>query len=208
MEALSEEEVDRVTDTRSVRPTPEGSLHSMEDTDDDNDPNYARIGDFRPAPRSSSPPPSSLAPGPHQSVAPPPGPYRLPDDLDGLYAKVNKLRQQALDNEPPRHQGQQQRREYQHGRPAPAYEELDKMAPRGADLRPAPPYDDLDGRQPTTHTRRKDPYDYPTHSGPYPSHSPPQAQRGRQPDAHNCYTFLHHFLYIQLFLMELFLLEI
>ncbi|KAJ3584725.1 hypothetical protein NHX12_015220 [Muraenolepis orangiensis] len=72
------------------------------------------------------------------------------------------------------------------------------MAPRGADSRPTPPYEDLD-RQHATHPRRKDPYDYPTHSRPvardpvpysgaYPSHQPPpppaQAQRGgRQPES-------------------------
>ncbi|CAL8289063.1 unnamed protein product [Lota lota] len=139
MEALSEEEVDR--DPRYsikyyLRPTPEGSLHSIQDIeDDDSDPNYARINfNTSPSPRTTSFPPPLAPEAPHSA---PSGPYRPPDDLEGLYAKVNKPHHQALsESEPPRHQGQQ-RRENQPARPAPAYEELDLVRRRGPE--PDPP---------------------------------------------------------------------
>ncbi|KAM4710757.1 par-3 family cell polarity regulator beta a isoform 2-T2 [Anableps anableps] len=199
LEALSEEELDRIPDSRDgnepryvdSRPgytTPDrASLPSMED--DDSDPNYARI-DFRqpPSPLSLSRTPSPAMPrgGQIQSNA-------SFDDIDGLYAKVNKSRP------PPASQNQQQappdsdqriqglRREYQQARAAPGYEELEaarrrvlehdpnRMAPRGAESRPRHRYEEME--QDYNPQPRRDPYDYPTHSrpalrepAPYPSH--------------------------------------
>uniref|UniRef100_A0A096MDL3 Par-3 family cell polarity regulator beta n=1 Tax=Poecilia formosa TaxID=48698 RepID=A0A096MDL3_POEFO len=134
LEALSEEELDRIPDSRegnepryadarSGYATPDqASLPSMED--DDSDPNYARINDFRqpPSPLSLSRTPSPAMPrgGPVQ-------PQASFEDINGLYAKVNKSRpptpvnpDQTLDQ---RIQGL--RREYQQARAAPAYEELE-----------------------------------------------------------------------------------
>ncbi|XP_014904391.1 partitioning defective 3 homolog B-like isoform X1 [Poecilia latipinna] len=213
LEALSEEELDRIPDSRegnepryadarSGYATPDqASLPSMED--DDSDPNYARINDFRqpPSPLSLSRTPSPAMPrgGPVQSQA-------SFEDINGLYAKVNKSRP------PPQQQQQQQappdsdqriqglRREYQQARAAPAYEELEaarrralehdpnRMAPRGVESRPRHRYEDLEGDynpQP-----RRDPYDYPTHSRahrepiPYPGHyqdPPGPSNSGRLP---------------------------
>ncbi|XP_016533632.1 par-3 family cell polarity regulator beta a isoform X3 [Poecilia formosa] len=109
LEALSEEELDRIPDSRegnepryadarSGYATPDqASLPSMED--DDSDPNYARINDFRqpPSPLSLSRTPSPAMPrgGPVQ-------PQASFEDINGLYAKVNKSRP------PPQQQQQQQ----------------------------------------------------------------------------------------------------
>ncbi|XP_068561524.1 LOW QUALITY PROTEIN: partitioning defective 3 homolog B-like [Cebidichthys violaceus] len=208
LEVLGEEELDRNQDQRdsydpryaeihSGYATPDASFPDVED--DDSDPNYARINNFRqpPSPRppiSRTPSPAALTGGPNPLRA-------SSEELDGLYAKVNKSRPPlALQNQhqtqadsDPRLQGL--RREYQQARAAPGYDELDaqrrrvlehdphRMAPRGADSRPAPRYEDED-RQYPTHPRR-DPYDYPTHSRPvareaaYPGqyHDPPQSHQ-------------------------------
>ncbi|XP_014865971.1 PREDICTED: partitioning defective 3 homolog B-like isoform X2 [Poecilia mexicana] len=211
LEALSEEELDRIPDSRegnepryadarSGYATPDqASLPSMED--DDSDPNYARINEFRqpPSPLSLSRTPSPAMPrgGPVQ-------PQASFEDINGLYAKVNKSRpppqqqQQAPPDSDQRIQGL--RREYQQARAAPAYEELEaarrrvlehdpnRMAPRGVESRPRHRYEDLEGDynpQP-----RRDPYDYPTHSRahrepiPYPGHYqdlPGPSNSGRLP---------------------------
>lgn len=71
-----------------TRPEP-ASVPDVED--DDSDPNYARISNFRqpPSPQSLvSRTPSPAAPGPHLPPA-------SPEELDGLYAKVNKARPPA-----------------------------------------------------------------------------------------------------------------
>lgn len=66
--------------------------------DDDGDPNYARISNFRqpPSPQtfvSRTPSPAALTAGPNQ-------PQASSEELDGLYAKVNKLKPQtALQNQ-------------------------------------------------------------------------------------------------------------
>ncbi|XP_026157654.1 par-3 family cell polarity regulator beta a isoform X2 [Mastacembelus armatus] len=199
LEALSEEELDRLPDNRDGYNPRYGEIplsHVTPDSafppdmeDDDSDSNYARITNYRqpPSPRSFiSRTPSPAAPaGPNPSQL-------SPEELDGLYAKVNKSRP------PPSMQSQAQadsdqrlqdlRREYLQARAAPVYEELDaarrrvlendpnRVAPRGAESRPVHRYDDIE-QQYLTHTRR-DPYDYPTHSRPvykepasYPSHS-------------------------------------
>ncbi|XP_077954256.1 par-3 family cell polarity regulator beta a isoform X3 [Gasterosteus aculeatus] len=182
LEALSEEELDRGSydprraEIHSGRVTPD-SFPEVED--DDSDPNYARIGNFRqqPSPQSlisrtpSPAPPSLSGPDPRASA----------DELDGLYAKVNKSRPPAaLQNQHQTQADSDQRlqgmRRYQQARAAPVYDELDAqrrrvlehdphwMAPRGADSRPAPRYDEVDRQYPTQ--PRRDPYDYPTHSRP------------------------------------------
>ncbi|XP_065807874.1 par-3 family cell polarity regulator beta a isoform X1 [Labrus bergylta] len=201
LEALSEEELDRIPDTRGsydpryaeilsnhLAPTDATSFPDVED--DDSDPNYARISNFRPPPSpqsfiSRTPSPAALTGGSNQLRA-------SSEDLDGLYAKINKTRpppaqqnqlQTPADSEP-RLQGP--RREYQQARAAPGYEELEaarrrvlendpnRMAPRGAESRPARVFEDAD-RQYGTQPRR-DPYDYPTHSRPVPREPAPQYQ--------------------------------
>lgn len=78
----------RYGDTRSGYATPDrASLPDMED--DDSDPNYARINDFRqqPSPLSLSRTPSPALPRGGQIQ-----PQASFEDIDGLYAKVNKSR--------------------------------------------------------------------------------------------------------------------
>ncbi|XP_022624091.1 partitioning defective 3 homolog B-like [Seriola dumerili] len=197
LEALSEEEVDRIPDNRDgydpryteihsghVTPDP-ASLPDVED--DDSDPNYARINNFRqpPSPQSfisRTPSPAATTAGHHL-------PQASSEELDGLYAKVNKPRHPAAvqsqhhtqADSDPRYQGL--RKEHQQPRAAPVYEELDaarrrvlendphRMAPRGGESRPVHRYEEAD-RQYHTHPRR-DPYDYPTHSRPMPRESAP-----------------------------------
>nr|XP_033471997.1 par-3 family cell polarity regulator beta a isoform X1 [Epinephelus lanceolatus] len=206
LEALSEEE-DRVADQRdSYYPqyteiqaghlTPESaSFPDVED--DDSDPNYARINNFRqpPSPQpfiSRTPSPAALTGGANP-------PQASSEELDGLYAKVNKSRPPpALQNQ---HQTQADsdqrlqglRREYQQARAAPGYDELDaarrrvlehdpqRVAPRGAESRSAPRYEEVD-RQYPTHPRR-DPYDYPTHSRPVPREPAPYPGHYHDPPA-------------------------
>ncbi|XP_031708007.1 par-3 family cell polarity regulator beta a [Anarrhichthys ocellatus] len=208
LEALSEEELDRNQDQRdsydpryaeihSGHVTPDSSFPDVED--DDSDPNYARINNFRqpPSPQpliSRTPSPAALTGGPNQLRA-------SSEELGGLYAKVNKSRPPpALQNQ---HQTQADsdqrlqglRRDHQQARAAPGYDELDaqrrrvlehdphRMAPRGADSRAAPLYEEVDRQYPTQ--PRRDPYDYPTHSRPvarepaYPGHytDPPQSHQ-------------------------------
>ncbi|XP_060923246.1 par-3 family cell polarity regulator beta a [Limanda limanda] len=202
LEALSEEELGRIPDTRDGYDPRYAEVHSGHLTpdsaffpdveDDDTDPNYARISNFRPAPSpqpfiSRTPSPSATLGGPNPSLA-------SAEELDGLYAKVNKPRPSpAPQNQhrtpatsDPHFQGM--RREYQPPRAAPVYEELDtarrraldndpnRMAARGVESRPAHRYDEPDRQYPTQ--PRRDPYDYPTHSrpapreaAPYPSHA-------------------------------------
>ncbi|KAK2856840.1 hypothetical protein Q5P01_005575 [Channa striata] len=198
LEALSEEELERVPDSRDGYDPRYAEIHSSNVTpdsavlpdmeDDDSDPNYARISNFRqpPSPQSfiSRTPSPSAQMGPNLARA-------SSEELDGLYAKVNKTRP------PPALQIQHQtqadsdqrgvRREYPQARAAPVYDELDaarrrvlendpqRMAPRAAESRPVRRYEDL---EPQYHTQpRRDPYDYPSYARPvlreaaqYPSH--------------------------------------
>ncbi|KAM7375106.1 hypothetical protein PAMA_014271 [Pampus argenteus] len=178
LEALSEEELDRIPDNRdgydpryaeipSSHLAPDAaSLNNMED--DDGDPNYVRIN-FRqpPSPQSfvsRTPSPAAPKTGTNQ-------PQPTAEELDGLYAKVNKIRPPPAESDQ-RLQGL--RREYQQARAVPGYEELDaarrrvlehdphRMAPRGAESRPTHLYEEV-GQLFPTHPRR-DPYDYSTHS--------------------------------------------
>ncbi|TDG96206.1 hypothetical protein EPR50_G00237580 [Perca flavescens] len=188
LEALSEEELGRIPDQKDSYNPRYAEIHSGNITpdveDDDSDPNYARINNFRqpPSPQSfisRTPSPAALS-NPLQASS---------EELDGLYAKVNKSRPPpALQNQ---HQTQADsdqrlqalRRENQQTRAAPGYDELDaarrrvlehdphRMAPRGAESRPVPRYEEV-GQQYPTHPRR-DPYDYPTHSRPVPREPAP-----------------------------------
>ncbi|KAM4602177.1 par-3 family cell polarity regulator beta a [Polymixia lowei] len=210
LDALSEEELDKTANNRSeprraeprpAHPTAEpASLLDVED--DDNDPNYARINVFRASP--SPQPYLSRTPSPKSAPPPPPSHrrQRSADDLEGLYAKVNKQRGPAAQHQPQADSEQRVqalRKEFMQARAAPSYEDLDaarrrvldhdphRMAPRGADTRSAPRYKDVD-RQYATHPRRADPYDYPANSQPqprepapypgsYPTHDPPAPGR-------------------------------
>ncbi|XP_069554508.1 par-3 family cell polarity regulator beta a isoform X1 [Brachyistius frenatus] len=192
LDALSEEELDRIPDSRDGYDPHYAEIHSGHATpdpaslpdveDDDSDPNYAHIDNFRqpPSPQSLI----SRTPSPAAPSSGPQLPHVSSEELDGIYAKVNKSRP------PPALQNQHQspadsdqrllglRREYQQARAAPSYEELEaarrrvlehdphRMAPRGAESRPEHKYEQVD-RQYPTHPRR-DPYDYPTQSRPVP----------------------------------------
>ncbi|XP_041834486.1 par-3 family cell polarity regulator beta a isoform X2 [Melanotaenia boesemani] len=207
LEALSEEELDgtadnrdgydpRYAEVRSGHATPDqASLPDVED--DDSDPNYARISNFRqpPSPQSFI----SRTPSPALQAGGPNLPQASSEELDGLYAKVNKSRpppvlQNQLQMQADSDQHQQAlRREYQLARAAPGYEELDaarrrvldhdprRMAPRGAESRFEHPYEDI-GRHYPTHPRR-DPYDYPTHSRPAPREAAPYPSHLQDPPA-------------------------
>ncbi|XP_029376305.1 par-3 family cell polarity regulator beta a isoform X3 [Echeneis naucrates] len=204
LEALSEEEVDRAPDNRDGYDLRYADIHSGHTTpdpasipdveDDDSDPNYARVN-FRqpPSPQtfiSRTPSPATTSAGPHPLQA-------STDDLDGLYAKVNKPKPSAaLQNQHHTQADSDQRfhglrREYQQPRAAPVYEELDtarrrflendvqRMAPRGADPRPAHHYEDIDQHQ--YHTQSRDPYDYATHPRPREPAPYPGNYHGRAP---------------------------
>ncbi|XP_029305178.1 par-3 family cell polarity regulator beta a isoform X1 [Cottoperca gobio] len=200
LEALNEEELDRIPDHRDGYDPRYAEIHSGHVTpdsasfpdveDDDSDPNYARINNFRqpPSPQlfiSRTPSPAALTSGPN--------PLRVSsEELDGLYAKVNKSRPPPAQAESDqRLQGL--RREYQQARAAPGYDELDaarrrvlendplRMAARGAESRAAPRYEEVD-RQYPTHPRR-DPYDYPTHSRPVPRDPAPYPGHYSDPPA-------------------------
>uniref|UniRef100_A0A3B4XJV2 Partitioning defective 3 homolog B-like n=1 Tax=Seriola lalandi dorsalis TaxID=1841481 RepID=A0A3B4XJV2_SERLL len=178
LEALSEEEVDRdgyeslfmlscllpllsnsydprYTEIHSGHVTPD-SLPDVED--DDSDPNYARINNFRqpPSPQSfisRTPSPAATTAGHHL-------PQASSEELDGLYAKVNKPRHPAaVQSHDPRYQGL--RKEYQPPRAAPVYEELDAARRRVLE------------NDPHRVSVCADPYDYPTHSRPMPRESAP-----------------------------------
>ncbi|XP_072219791.1 par-3 family cell polarity regulator beta a isoform X2 [Leuresthes tenuis] len=205
LEALSEEELDRIpdnrggnepryTEVRSGHATPDlASLPDVED--DDSDPNYARVSNFRqpPSPQSFI----SRTPSPVVPTAGPSQPRVSSEELEGLYAKVNKHRPApTLQNQ---HQTQADsdqrlqglRREYPPARAAPSYDELDaarrraleydpsRMAPRGAESRPEPRYAEIDRHYPSQ--PRRDPYDYPTHSRPVPRDPGPYPRNHQDP---------------------------
>ncbi|XP_033956908.1 par-3 family cell polarity regulator beta a [Pseudochaenichthys georgianus] len=204
LEALSEEELDRIPPQRdgyepryatieSGHATPDSaSFPDVED--DDSDPNYARISNFRPPPspqafvsRTPSPAPPTGGSNPLKASE---------EELDGLYAKVNKSRPPPTQaDSDPRLQGQ--RREYQQNRAAPGYDELEaarrralendpsRMAPRGAESRTAPRYEEVDRQYPTQ--PRRDPYDYPTHSRPVPRDPVPHQGRVQAPNNQRYY---------------------
>ncbi|XP_069376711.1 par-3 family cell polarity regulator beta a isoform X2 [Paralichthys olivaceus] len=100
LEALSEEELGRIPDTKDGYDPRYAELHSGHVTpdsaffpdveDDESDPNYARINNFRQAP--SPQPFISRTPSPATTIAGPNPPLASAEELDGLYAKVNKSR--------------------------------------------------------------------------------------------------------------------
>ncbi|XP_028326254.1 par-3 family cell polarity regulator beta a isoform X1 [Gouania willdenowi] len=205
LEALSEEELDRIPDYRNSYEPRYAELHSGHVTpdstsfpdmeDDDSDPNYARISNFRQAASphtfiNRAPSPAAPAGGSHL-------PQASFDDINGLYAKVNKQRPPTsqqnqhstqADSDP---RGQGLWREHQPGRAAPGYEELDaarrrvldhdphRVAPRGAESRPEPRYEEIDRQYPTQ--PRRDPYDYPRPRDPGPHYIDPSRVPGNQP---------------------------
>ncbi|XP_034033265.1 partitioning defective 3 homolog B-like isoform X2 [Thalassophryne amazonica] len=180
LEALSEEELDGFPDSRDgsdpryteitfERLTPDPASR-LEMEDDEDDPSYARIDNFRQPPSPQPPPPLARTPSPLLAA----------EELDGLYAKVNKPRPTPVTQNQNQMQAdsdqrvQMLRREYQQVRAIPGYEELDtahrrvleynpqRLAPRGADARPPWHYEEVD-RQYQTQSRR-DRYDYPTNN--------------------------------------------
>ncbi|XP_061659662.1 par-3 family cell polarity regulator beta a isoform X2 [Syngnathoides biaculeatus] len=181
LEAWSEEEVDRFPEHRDSYDPRYAEINSGQLSvdprfiphveDNNNDPNYAQINNFlqpnslQLIDRTPSPAtPVTLETKQSQPTA---------DELEGLYAKVNKSRKQPAESDQ-RSQGIQQ--ESPRARAAPVYEALDtarrkvldsnpnRVTPRGAESRPLHLYGEMDRPHPT-HTRR-DPYDYPIHSRP------------------------------------------
>lgn len=201
LDALSEEELERIPDHRDS-PDPRYAevltgRFTPDVEDDDSDPHYARINDFRRAPelqpyRSRTPSPSAAIRAQRQ-----PNLHASAEDLEGLYAKVNKPRKTAI-NDPNQADGGL-RREYQAARAIPAYDELDsarrrvleydpnRNVPRSNEIRPSHHYEEID-RQLLAQARR-DPYDYPRpiasdyYNDPNSPRDPryyPSDQRGRQ----------------------------
>ncbi|XP_030641799.1 partitioning defective 3 homolog B [Chanos chanos] len=196
-EILSEEELERMKEERERIEAKHQELRERQARDripdvedDDMDPNYARINNFRDRLSPSHLAYGNRSPSPQRSPAPM-NHSRDPsseDPLDGLYAKVNKPRG------PPPHAAdssmdriQLLRREYQQARrdgtvPVP-YEELEarrrgpeydphRMPVRGPDQRLAPRYEDME-RQYASLPRRGPvgPNDYPVQ--PWPGHGNP-----------------------------------
>ncbi|XP_055019653.1 partitioning defective 3 homolog B-like [Boleophthalmus pectinirostris] len=101
LDALSEEELDRIPDRRDSPDSRFAEVHSGHLTpdyeDEDSDPHYARINDFRQHPtgtlparyRSRSPSPATPALGQRHASA---------DNLEELYAKVQKPRKQVYND--------------------------------------------------------------------------------------------------------------
>ncbi|KAL4635801.1 hypothetical protein GN956_G13564 [Arapaima gigas] len=185
-EVLSEEELEKMKDERERIEAKHQELRDRQAhrfplpdvEDDDADPNYARINNFRDPPARSQSPYKNRTPSP-KPLPPSISHSREPsteDPLDGLYAKVNKQRPppQLVDSNVDRIQ--QLRREYHQARregTAPPYEELESrrrgldydpqwMPVRGPDIRMAPRYEDVE-RQYASLPRRAmpDPGDYP-----------------------------------------------
>ncbi|XP_051753408.1 par-3 family cell polarity regulator beta a isoform X1 [Ctenopharyngodon idella] len=204
--ALSEEEMDRSEPemflSKSERNSPAPDRVIFPDVeDDDMDPNYARISNFREPPASSHSPYPPGTPTHNHSQPSVPAPNREPpneDELEGLYAKVNKQRTAPPKTDSNEERLQQIRNQLQKVRPAPSYEDLtarrrqeyDPSRIRGPDPRMAPRYNDTD-RLYASVPRRMPVEDYPnqnwssqrdlvhysnpiyeTHRDNYPSRSP------------------------------------
>ncbi|XP_077061494.1 par-3 family cell polarity regulator beta a isoform X2 [Siphateles boraxobius] len=205
--ALSEEEMDKsepeVFLSKSERNSPAPDRFSFPDVEDDDlDPNYARINNFREAPASSHSPYPPGTPTHNYSQPPVPVPNREPpneEELEGLYAKVNKQRAAPPKTDSNEERLQQIRNQLQKVRPAPSYEDLsnrrrqeyDPSRIRGPDPRMAPRYNDVDRLYASVPRRmpvddypnqnwpsQRDPVHYPnnpiyeTHRDNYPSRSP------------------------------------
>lgn len=204
--ALSEEEMDKsepeVFLSKSERNSPALDRFAFPDVEDDDlDPNYARISNFREPPASSHSPYPPGTPTHNYSQPPVPVPNREPpneEELEGLYAKVNKQRAAPPKTDSNEERLQQIRNQLQKARPAPSYEELntrrrpeyDPSRIRGPDPRMAPRYTDVDRSYASVPRRmpvedypnqnwssQRDPVQYPnpiygTHQDNYPSRSP------------------------------------
>ncbi|XP_043105414.1 partitioning defective 3 homolog B isoform X4 [Puntigrus tetrazona] len=211
-EILSEEELERMKEERErieakhqeLRERQVRDRFSPPDVEDDDlDPNYARINNFRgrgspPQPRYGNRSPSPQRPPPPVSHSREPS---ADDPLDSLYAKVNKQRSPpppAADSSMDRIQ--QLRREYLQARregAAPAYEELEarrrgpdydphRMPMRNPDPRLTPRYEDVE-RQYASLPRRApvEPNEYPVQ--PWAGHRDPTHYPNPQPGYHPSY---------------------
>ncbi|XP_058236250.1 par-3 family cell polarity regulator beta a isoform X2 [Hemibagrus wyckioides] len=157
-EELNKSESEMLTEMDVSAP---GRAHVPEVEDDDFDPNYARINNFRDPPPPSHASYPNRMPSPH--YVPPTSPAYNEDPREGLYAKVNKIKPPAqpvdVSNEA---RLQQIRSQLQHLKPSPSYaesgagarlQEYDPARIRGPDPRMAPRYEDID-RQYTSAPRR------------------------------------------------------
>ncbi|XP_052421014.1 partitioning defective 3 homolog B isoform X4 [Carassius gibelio] len=211
-EILSEEELERMKEERErieakhqeLRQRQVRDRFSPPDVEDDDlDPNYARINNFRERGSPSQPRYGNRSPSP-QRPPPPVSHSREPsteDPLDGLYAKVNKQRSpppSAADSSMDRIQ--QLRREYLQARregAAPAYEELEarrrgpeydphRMPMRNPDPRLTPRYEDVE-RQYASLPRRApvEPNEFPVQ--PWAGHRDPTHYPNPQPGYHPNY---------------------
>ncbi|XP_026128035.1 partitioning defective 3 homolog B isoform X4 [Carassius auratus] len=219
-EILSEEELERMKEERErieakhqeLRQRQVRDRFSPPDVEDDDlDPNYARINNFRERGSPSQPRYGNRSPSP-QRPPPPVSHSREPsaeDPLDGLYAKVNKQRSPpppAADSSMDRIQ--QLRREYLQARregAAPAYEELEArrrgpeydphrvrhqththMPMRNPDPRMTPRYEDVE-RQYASLPRRApvEPNEFPVQ--PWAGHRDPTHYPNPQPGYHPNY---------------------
>ncbi|XP_060716097.1 par-3 family cell polarity regulator beta a isoform X1 [Tachysurus vachellii] len=155
--SLSEEELNKSEPEMLTEANVSARAQALDVEDDDFDPNYARITNFRDPPPSSHAPYPNRMPSPH--YVPPTVPaYNVPqtseDPREGLYAKVNKIKpspQPAADSNEARLQ--QIRSQLQHLKPSPSYaesgaghrvQEYDPSRIRGPDPRVAPRYEDID----------------------------------------------------------------
>uniref|UniRef100_A0A8C2BCT2 Par-3 family cell polarity regulator beta a n=1 Tax=Cyprinus carpio TaxID=7962 RepID=A0A8C2BCT2_CYPCA len=204
--ALSEEEVDKSEPemflSKSERSSPAPDRAIFPDVEDDDlDPNYARINNFREPPTSTHSPYPPGTPTHNYSQPTVPAPSReLPNEdvLEGLYAKVNKQRTAAPKPDSNEERLQQIRNQLQQVRPAPSYDDLsarrrpeyDPSRIRGPDPRMVPRYNDSDRLYATVPRRmpvedysnqnwanQRDPVHYPnpiyeTHQDNYPPRSP------------------------------------
>uniref|UniRef100_A0A671MAG7 Partitioning defective 3 homolog B-like n=1 Tax=Sinocyclocheilus anshuiensis TaxID=1608454 RepID=A0A671MAG7_9TELE len=204
--ALSEEEVDKSEPemflSKSERSSPALDRAIFPNVEDDDlDPNYARINNFREPPASSHSPYPPGTPTHNYSQPTLPTPNREPpneDALEGLYAKVNKQRTAPPKTDSNEERLQQIRNQLQQVRPAPSYDDLtarrrpeyDLSRIRGPDPRIAPRYNDTDRLYASVPRRmpmedypnqnwanQRDPVHYPnpiyeTHQDNYPPRSP------------------------------------
>uniref|UniRef100_A0A8C2FYB4 Par-3 family cell polarity regulator beta b n=1 Tax=Cyprinus carpio TaxID=7962 RepID=A0A8C2FYB4_CYPCA len=211
-EILSEEELERMKEERErieakhqeLRQRQVRDRFSPPDVEDDDlDPNYARINNFRERGSPSQPRYRNRSPSPQRP--PPPVSHSretsAEDPLDGLYAKVNKQRSPPP---PPADSSmdriQQLRREYLQARregAAPAYEELEarrrgpeydqhRMPMRNPDPRLTPRYEDVE-RQYASLPRRApvEPNEYPVQ--PWAGHRDPTHYPNPQAGYHPSY---------------------
>uniref|UniRef100_A0A8C2EK45 Par-3 family cell polarity regulator beta a n=1 Tax=Cyprinus carpio TaxID=7962 RepID=A0A8C2EK45_CYPCA len=204
--ALSEEEVYKSEPemflSKSERNSPAPVRAIFPDVEDDDlDPNYARINNFREPPASSHSPYPPGTPTQNHTQPTLPAPNREPpneDALEGLYAKVNKQRTAPPKTDSNEERLQQIRNQLQQVRPAPSYDdqtarrrpEYDPSRIRGPDPRMAPRYNDTDRLYASVPRRmpmedypnqnwanQRDPVHYPnpiyeTHQDNYPPRSP------------------------------------